>query len=136
MSDGTVSPPKQKLPIEEVLDKHNLKIDNFVVALKEGLTAEDIRIDRYGDEVARVPDHATRHKFFASGMELLGYLKSVGTTVTVSQITATEREILEMYGKYNSVRAPKADTPTVGTAVVGSSVEPDTHGALPDSVVS
>lgn len=88
----------ERTPIETVLRKHGLGLDDFVVALKEGLSASKDLKDRYGDLIETIPDHNTRHKFFASGMELLGYIKSsAGVNVNIVNISKEERELIDAY---------------------------------------
>ncbi len=87
-------------PIDAVLRKHNLSIDDLIKCGREGLLATRIVRDRFGDVVAEDPDNATRHKFFASFLELLGYMKKDNINVTqVMNITAEERGYLDAYKK-------------------------------------
>ncbi len=87
----------ERIPIDAVLRKHNLSIDDLIKCGREGLLATRIVRDRFGDVVAEDPDNATRHKFFASFLELLGYMKKDSVNVQVVNISAEEKELLDAY---------------------------------------
>lgn len=90
--------PKEKLTIEEILHKQRLSIDDLVRCGKDGLEAQKIIRDRYGNEVGTEPDFPTRHKFFASFLELLGYMKKdTNITVGVNNMSPEEKEWLAAY---------------------------------------
>jgi hypothetical protein len=91
-----------KPTIESILTKHNISVDDFVKCLKRGLSATRAIKDRDGDIIDTVEDLNVQHKFFASGMELLGYLKGNGTTINNNfEHTPEGREIISMYRKYS-----------------------------------
>lgn len=92
-----MSSTPNKLSVEEILQKQNLSIDDLVICGKQGLQAKRIVRDRYGDVIAEDPDMATRHKFFASFLELLGYMKRDSVNVQVVNISPEENELLEAY---------------------------------------
>lgn len=84
-----------KLSVEEILKKQNLTIDDLIKCGREGLGAVKTRSSKYGD--IEEADYNVRHKFFASFMELLGYMKKDSVSVQVVNVSPAERELLEAY---------------------------------------
>lgn len=84
--------------IDDVVKKHGVSVDDFVKCMKGGLSATRMVKDDMGisEEVA---DWNVRHKFFATGMELLGYLRGSGTTVNVNQ-TEEKKEAEEAFKRW------------------------------------
>lgn len=87
--------------IPQVFKKNKLSLNDFIICLKEGLKAKKtIRgIDEDGEDLTE-PDYSTRHKFFVSGMQLLGYLKNndtnVNVNISVESILKTVQEAKKM----------------------------------------
>lgn len=99
--NNSISAVETKPSIDEVLNKHKVTVDDFVQCLKRGLTATKVIKDRDGEVVDEVPDLNAQHKFFATGMELLGYLHGSSTVVNVN--TSQERkEADEAYKRWRS----------------------------------
>lgn len=90
--------------ITEVLHKHNLKVDDFVKCLKRGLSAKRVIKDRDGEVVDEVEDMNVQHKFFVSGMELLGYLHGSSTVVNVG-VSEVKKEAEEAYNRWRSLNS-------------------------------
>jgi hypothetical protein len=93
--DLVLSSP-DKTAIGEICRRHRLSVDDLVKCGREGLEATKIVKVQYGED-EEVPDWSTRHKFFASFMELLGYLKGPGTTVNVGR--EAEAKVIEALSK-------------------------------------
>lgn len=85
--------------ITEILNKHNIKVDDFVKCLKRGLSAKRVIKDRDGEVVDEVDDMNVQHKFFVSGMELLGYLHGSSTVINVG-ISEAKKEADEAYKRW------------------------------------
>lgn len=67
--------------------------------LADGLQAEKITIDKYGDEHVE-PDHLTRHKYLLTALELLQHIKSkdianAGNTTNYTQIVVNPQALDE-----------------------------------------
>lgn len=99
-ASSPVRPPASspRPPIDDILRKHNLSIDDLVKCGREGLlaTKESNQFNEDGDRL-EVPDYNVRHKYFDSFMNLLGYLKPSSLSVNVVQVSNEERELLEAY---------------------------------------
>lgn len=83
--------------IDAILKKQNLSVDDLFKCAKDGLLAERVVRDKWGDEVDREPDHAIRHRFFESLANMLQYLKPTSVNVQVVQVSAEERELIDSY---------------------------------------
>ena len=91
-----------KPSIDAILDKHNVTVDDFVNCMKRGLNAtKDIK-DRDGDLIETVPDLNVQHKFFVSGMELLGYLKGHGD-INIHTDSEDKKQAQEAYLRWRSL---------------------------------
>lgn len=94
-----------KPSIDAVLRKHNLTIDDLILCGKRGLNAKKVIKDRDGDFVEELDDFNVQHKFFASFMLMLGYLKESSVSVNVAQISTEERDLMDAYRRVvNSVK--------------------------------
>ena len=80
-----------------LLTKHGCSLDELIKVGVEGMKSTRIVRDRYGDVVAEDPDGQTRHKYFASFIELLGLIKKESINVSVVNISQRERELLDAY---------------------------------------
>lgn len=89
--------PKSRPTIDEILHKQKLTIDDLFKCANDGLKAEKVVRDKYGDEVCREPDHIIRHKFFESLANMLQYLKPSSVNVQVLQVSEKEKELLNAY---------------------------------------
>ncbi len=90
--------------IDLVVAKHGVTVDDFVVCMKGGLSAtRDIK-DRDGDIIDTIPDWNVRHKFFATGLELLGYLRGNSTVVNVVN-TEAKKEAEEAFKRWRTSEA-------------------------------
>lgn len=83
--------------IDAILKQQNLTTEDLFKCAKDGLSANKIVRDKYGDVVDVEPDHNVRHKFFESLANMLQYLKPQSVNVQVVNISAEEREIIEAY---------------------------------------
>ena len=87
--------------INDVVAKHNVTVDDFVECMKGGLSAtKDIK-DIDGEFIDSVPDWNVRHKFFATGLELLGYLRGNGTNITNNIISAEAKKMNEEFKEFH-----------------------------------
>lgn len=72
---------REKLDAE--MDKTDITIKRLCTVLSEGLSATKLIIDKYGDEHTEI-DHANRHKFLITTLELKGILKRPGNSVEIN----------------------------------------------------
>lgn len=92
---------KKQADRELKLNKSGATLEAAFKAAAEALQAEKVTYDRYGDEVAREVDHATRLR----GSELIGkywgILKEsevkVGVGVSVGPMSKEEKELIDTY---------------------------------------
>lgn len=88
-----------KADINEVVRRHGVTVDDFIVCMKGGLAAtKDIK-DRDGELVETIPDWNVRHKFFSTGLELLGYLRGNAPIVNIGDVEA-KREAENAYKRW------------------------------------
>lgn len=74
--------PKQLKRIEK-LNENGATLNKTLKAVAEGLVAEKIIYDKYGDEIARDPDHNARAKFVELSLRAHGFIvdEKVGLNV-------------------------------------------------------
>ncbi len=87
--------------IKQYCDDAGVSVPTMYQCLSEGLRANKINIDKFGDEHAE-PDHVTRHKYLLTALELLQHLKRsnadapvVGTSVSQTNIYINKYDIDE-----------------------------------------
>lgn len=80
--------------IATCFESAGIKTDDPYKTLKEGLSAEKVTYDKYGDE-RREPDYIARHKYMTTALELMRHLGSKdeqtgNTNITNNIITSPE----------------------------------------------
>lgn len=86
--------------ITKICEKNGVTLDTLVSKLEKLTNAKKVTLDKCGEEHEE-EDNATQHKATMSLLELLCYLKN-GPIVSVDvKISAEEREIIDMYGRWS-----------------------------------
>lgn len=85
--------------VVETCRKNKITLETLIQKLDKLSNAKKITYDKMGDEHAE-EDNLTQHKAILTLLELIGYLKKT-PLVSVVNISAEEKEILDMYGRWS-----------------------------------
>jgi hypothetical protein len=78
--------PSDMSEIKKVCVEIDMGLKNYLLAIKEGLSAEKFQKDGYGELVAE-PDHDKRLKAALMGLEVEGYIKAKNSTTSTSNVS-------------------------------------------------
>lgn len=81
-NDLIVSKEAEKI-IAEGFKAAGISSDDPFHTLAQGLKAEKVSVNKFGVET-REEDHATRHKYLVTALELMRILKQSGTSIEVN----------------------------------------------------
>lgn len=73
----------------EICQEENVTVRKVCQLLYDGMNADIIKLDTEGDELSRVPDMGTRHKYMQSAMEMLRLVKK--ETIDVAQVAVVHK---------------------------------------------
>ena len=80
--------------------ENKITLDTLIKKLDKLSCAQKITIDKCGEEHAE-EDSLIQHKAVLTLLEITGYLKK-GPLVEITQISTEEREIIDMYGRWDN----------------------------------
>lgn len=87
--------------IKKACAKYGVTIEAIYKSLGEGLKADKTFKTPFG-EVVTEPDHATRHKYIVTALELIGHLKKSGVNVDINN-NFTFAQMVEVASKAKPV---------------------------------